>query len=224
MAQPLLGEDGRASIATTIMMSHHAFRRDLANFARALAALSEDDAAKADALREEWTFFRGALHGHHDAEDTRMFPAFAQQSAELAAIILELSNDHRKIDPLLEEGDRAFAELPKSGAAAEVVTKLLELLDPHLTAEEAKVVVPLLRGAHEFPAPPSDEDAALYAAGFAWSSHGVAPEVLDAVYAMLPESLTSRLPAARAAFETRCERVWGSARAGSSRTSVPEPA
>ncbi len=204
------------------MMSHHAFRRDLANFARVLSTLDAYDVAKADVLREEWTFFRGALHGHHDAEDTRMFPAFAQKSAELAAIILELSNDHRKIDPLLEAGDRAFAELPKSGAAAVVVKELLQLLDPHLTTEEAKVMVPLLRGVHEFPAPPSDEEAALYAAGFAWSSHGVAPEVLDAVYAMLPENLTSRLPAARAAFETRYERAWGSARVGSSRTSVPE--
>jgi hemerythrin-like domain-containing protein len=222
MAQPLLGEDGRASVATAVMMSHHAFRRDLANFARALVELREDDVAKADALRAEWGFFRGALHGHHDAEDSRMFPEFAKQSAELASIVENLSSDHRKIDPLLEEGDRAFAELPKVGEAAAVVAQLTELLDTHLTTEEAKVIVPLLRGVYEFGGPASDEEATLYAQGFAWSSHGVASEVLDVVYAFLPESLTSRLPAARAAFETRCERVWGTARAGSSHTSVPE--
>jgi hemerythrin-like domain-containing protein len=222
MAQPLLGEDGRASVATAVMMSHHAFRRDLANFARVLTALREDDVATADALREEWSFFRGALHGHHDAEDSRMFPEFAKQGAELAAIIEQLSNDHRKIDPLLEAGDRAFAELPRGGEAAVVVAQLAELLDAHLTLEETKVIVPLLRGVYEFGGPSSDEEADMYAQGFAWSSHGIAPDVLDVVYAFLPENLTSRLPAARAAFEARCERVWGTARTGSSRTSVPE--
>jgi hypothetical protein len=222
MAQPLLDEDGRASVATAVMMSHHAFRRDLGNFARALAALSSEDVAKAEALREEWSFFRGALHGHHEAEDTRMFPEFAKQSAELAVIIERLSNDHRKIDPLLEAGDRAFSELPEGREAAGVVAQLLDLLDLHLATEEAKVVVPLLRAVHEFPGPANDEEAALYAQGFAWSSHGVAADVLEQVYAILPSSLTSKLPAARAAFETRCERVWGTVRAGSSRTSEPE--
>jgi hypothetical protein len=66
-----------------------------------------------------------------------------------------------------------------------------------------------------------DAEAAVYAAGFAWSSHGIAPDVLDKVYAILPESLVSRLPAAQAEFEARCIRVWGSAEAGTSRTPIP---
>jgi hypothetical protein len=62
----------------------------------------------------------------------------------------------------------------------------------------------------------------MYAQGFAWSSNGIAPDVVEQVYALLPEILTSRLPAARAAFDARCERVWGTARAGSSRTPIPD--
>jgi hypothetical protein len=52
--------------------------------------------------------------------------------------------------------------------------------------------------------------------------NGIAPEVLERVYEMLPENLRARLPAARAAFEARCERVWGSAKAGAARTPIPD--
>jgi len=51
--------------------------------------------------------------------------------------------------------------------------------------------------------------------------HGIAPEVLQQVERMLPDALVARLPAARAAFDARCERVWGSARAGAARTPIP---
>jgi hypothetical protein len=62
----------------------------------------------------------------------------------------------------------------------------------------------------------------MYAQGFAWSLHGIAPEVAERVVALLPPILTAKLPAARAAFAERCTRVWGSADAGASRTSVPD--
>jgi hypothetical protein len=51
---------------------------------------------------------------------------------------------------------------------------------------------------------------------------GIAPDVLDQVHAMLPENVFVRLPAARAAFDARCERVWGSAKAGAARTPIPD--
>jgi hypothetical protein len=38
----------------------------------------------------------------------------------------------------------------------------------------------------------------------------------------VPPSLTSRLPAARAAFDARCVRVWGPTKPGASRTAVPD--
>jgi len=36
LATNLLNEDGSASMATALLMSHHAFRRDIARFAGAL--------------------------------------------------------------------------------------------------------------------------------------------------------------------------------------------
>ena len=95
------------------------------------------------------------------------------------------------------------------------------LLDQHLAIEEAKVV-PFLRDAKQFPPPATDAEADLYAQGFAWSCHGVAPEVLQGLNVILPAILTSRLPAARAAFDQRCLRVWGPTPAGASRTAIPD--
>jgi hypothetical protein len=95
------------------------------------------------------------------------------------------------------------------------------LLDAHLATEEAQVI-PLLRGDKKFPAPESDEMAGLIADGFAWSYHGIAPEVLHQVSEMLPESITSKLADARLRYDAQCVRVWGSADAGASHTPIPE--
>ncbi len=216
MATQLLNDDGTASMATLIMCSHHAFRRDLACFARALA-----DSTRVAEVAEEWTRFRGALHGHHTVEDTGLFPDLRAKQPELAAAIDKLDAHHRAIDPLLERGDRVFAELASQRAAArDLVATLIGLIDEHLALEE-QTITSHLRGAKEFPAPPSDEMVAMYADGFAWSSAGISSTVLDQVFAMLPPALVAKLPAARAAFDERCRGVWGHAHAGSSQTSVP---
>ena len=218
----LLNDDGSASMATAFLMSHHAFRRDLGRFAKALPVVSAADAARIEALGAEWLNFRHSLHGHHEIEDARIFPGLKGQSAALAPTIDRLTADHRRIDPLLERGDRAFAALPGAAAdAAGIIAELQALLTDHLALEEAEVV-PFLRGAREFPPPATDAEADLFAQGFAWSSHGVAQEVLDRVDEMLPAILTSRLPAARAAFGERCARAWGTAAAGATRTVIPD--
>jgi len=223
MASPpqLLNDDGTASMATMLMMSHHAFRRDLGRFARALPRLASGDTARAQALREEWASFRTGLHLHHHHEDTGMFPGMRAQNPALGACIDGLASDHQKIDPLINEGDVAFADLTSTDAAISVITELRQLLEPHLATEEAELV-PYLRAATQFPPPPGDAEADMYAQGFAWSSHGIAPEVLSQVFALLPPILSSRLPAAQAAFAARCEKVWGSAKAGSARTPIPD--
>jgi hypothetical protein len=220
-APQLLNDDGTASIATALMMSHHAFRRDLGRFARALETMESGDTARAEALREEWKNFRGALHGHHESEDHGVFPGLSNEHESARATIEGLSADHRKIDPLLERGDAAFAELPKVGAALAVVRELKALLDPHLATEERELV-PFLRGMKAFPPPPNDEAADMYAQGFSWAMQGIAPDVLERVLEMLPEALKGRLPEARAAFEARSLRAWGPTKAGATRTPIPD--
>ncbi|HVY31787.1 MAG TPA: hemerythrin domain-containing protein [Polyangiaceae bacterium] len=221
MASPpnLLNDDGSASMATLFMMSHHAFRRDLARFARALSLPAGE--LRSAPLQQEWRFFHGALHGHHQMEDNAVFAGMKAQHPDLAGCIEGLMQDHRRIDPLLERGDAAFAQLPQAtGDALAIVRELQALLDPHLTTEESQIA-PQLRGAKQFPAPGSDNELEMYAQGFAWSTQGIAPQVVEQVFTMLPPQLVERLPAAREAFNQRCEQVWGSAQAGSATTPIP---
>ncbi len=219
----LLDDDGNASMATAVMMSHHGLRRDLALFARTLAqqptSWGPDTAGR---LKQAWTDYRNVLHGHHEAEDTSMFPSMRAQHPDLAAVIDQLTADHRRIDPLLVEGDQAFTQLPDAKAASALVSHLWALLGPHLRLEEDKII-PLLREARTFPPLASPEEIELFAQGFAWASHGIAPEVLEKVYAMLPPELSARLPAARAVFQQKHDSVWGrSAPTGTSHTCVPD--
>ena len=220
MPTNLLNDDGTASMATMIMTSHHGFRRDLACFARALAEISRGDTARVGAVGAEWKRFREALHGHHTVEDANLFPSMRAEHAELAATIDVLDAQHRRIDPLLERGDAVFADLPAHASdAVAVVGELARLLDEHLELEEASVI-PHLRAATQFPPMPA-EMFAMYADGFAWSTTGLAADVVDAIHAMLPAGLVAHIPAARAALDARCREVWGYVHTGASRTSVP---
>jgi hemerythrin-like domain-containing protein len=220
-APNLLNDDGTASMATMLMMSHHAFRRDLRRFASALAKLAAGDGSRIDSIRNEWQWYRNALHGHHGMEDANVFPSLKAQAPALAPTLERLTAEHHAIDPLLERGDRAFADLPKTDAAIAVVSELGALLEPHLALEEAEIVG-FLRAARQFPTPASEDEAKMYAQGFAWSLNGIAPEVVDEVYKLLPEALLSKLAGARAAFDQRCVAAWGTAEAGAARTPIPD--
>jgi hypothetical protein len=204
------------------MMSHHGFRRDIALFKAALTGGAPiDTAPRIEALQEEWKAFHAKLHGHHTVEDNNIFPGMRAQHAELGAVIAELIADHHRLDPMLEAGERALAKLPDTAEAAAIASEMSALLDKHLGLEEQKIV-PLLRGANSFPPPASDAEAEMYAEGFAWACHGIAPAVLEQVNKMLPESVTSRLRAARIVFTKRFETLWGNAGTGASTTSVPD--
>jgi hypothetical protein len=150
-----------------------------------------------------------------------MFPDLRTKHPELASVIDKLDAHHRAIDPLLERGDRVFADLAANRAEArDVIATLVALLDEHLDTEE-RAITPHLRGAKEFPLPPNDEAVAMYAEGFAWALAGISNAVLDKVFAMLPPVLVAKIPAARAAFDERSRRVWGHTHPGASVTSVP---
>src|SRR4029078_306859 len=108
----LLNDDGTASMATAFLSSHHGFRRDIRQFAGALGRLAAGDTSHVPALREERQPHPDTLPGHHQMEDTALFPSIKEQHPELATVIDGLLADHRKIDPLLEKGCKAVAVLP----------------------------------------------------------------------------------------------------------------
>lgn len=216
----LLNADGSASMATALMLSHHAFRRDISRFSKALPGLDPSDSERLTLLRREWQWFRGALHGHHQSEDNGVFPHLRREHPEVAATIDRLTSEHHQIDPLLERGDTAFGEAFDLESARDVSTSLAALLTAHLAVEEAEVV-PFLREAKQFPSPSTDQEAAMYAQGFGWASYGIAPDVLTQLDVMLPDALRERMPAARAEFAARFERVWGSGMPAQSTTPIP---
>ncbi len=223
MSQPpnLLNDDGTASMATTLLLSHHAFRRDMARFIRAVDQIKAGDTSRADAVRGEWeTSYRQALHGHHVFEDANIFPDIKRNHPDLASAIDHLTLQHHLIDPVLEKGDEAFADLAHPEQAQALLQELKTLLDQHLALEEAEIT-PSLRDGKTFPVPADDNMAAMYAQGFAWSMQGIAPEVLDQVRKILPDILLAKLPAAQAEFEARSRRVWGTYTVGSATTPVP---
>ena len=221
-APNLLNDDGTASMATAFLSSHHGFRRDIRLFAGAVGRIAAGDTSRVGPLREEWVRYRNTLHGHHQMEDTAIFPGLKEQHPELAAVIDGLVADHRKIDPLLEEGDKAFEALPgERRPAVRVIGSLGGLLHSHLETEETHIV-PFLREAKGFPPPANEAELEMYAQGFAWSSYGIAPEVLDKLCELLPPAVVEKLPAAREAFAQRCKAVWGTSAGGASKTPIPD--
>ena len=100
-APNLLNDDGTASIATALMMSHHGFRRDLARFATALETVKKGDTSRVEALREEWKNLHMTLHGHHQSEDNGVFPSIVGQHESTRATIEKLSD--RIFSPGLRE-------------------------------------------------------------------------------------------------------------------------
>jgi hypothetical protein len=215
----LLNEDGSASNATMIMLSHHAFRRDMLRFIRAIEQIKAGDTSRNDAVREEWEkSYKMALHGHHTAEDTRVFPDIRSRHPDLGVALDKLTDQHHHIDPLIEKGDIAFADLAHPEYAEVVLSELQALLHEHLAFEELEVI-PALREQKSFPVP--EDQAAMFADGFAWSMQGIAPEVLEKMMDMLPAALTEKIPAARAKFEEHSKKVWGAYNVGSATTPVP---
>ena len=216
----VLDDQGRASTATMLMMVHHAFRRDGARFSKALDAIAQGDKSRIAPLAAEWKSFRMTLQGHHHSEDTQIFPDLQNKHPELRHTIETLTADHHRMDAILERGDRVLAELPNEDAAR-VFTELRDLFNSHFALEEAELV-PFLRESREFPPTPDEAAEKMFADGFAWCSQGIARDVLDKVYAMVPPGVRERLPAARDAFTERCRRAWGTFEETASRTPVPE--
>lgn len=218
----LLNDDGTASMATMIMFSHHAFRRDISRFIRATQRIKAGDSVDANKVQEEWRKgYRNAIHGHHTGEDTEIFPSVKNKYPELAAAIDTLTAQHHHIDPLIEQIDEAIADIAGSEKIEGLFKDLKQLLDEHLAYEES-TVVPTLRDQRDFPAPPDEATADMYAQGFSWSMQGIDPGVVEQLEKILPAMLLEKLPSARADFEARSKEVWGDYEVSSSTTSVPE--
>ena len=133
----------------------------------------------------------------------------------------QLRPEHAGQGPLIEQIDEEIVDIVGSEKIEKLFVDLKQLLDEHLAYEES-TIIPTLRVQREFPAPPDEATADMYAKGFSWSMQGIDPSVLLQLEKMLPATIVEKLPSARADFEVRSKEVWGEYEVSSSTTPVPE--
>ncbi|GAB2806855.1 hypothetical protein GCM10022221_00290 [Actinocorallia aurea] len=125
---------------TTFAIVHRAMRGE----ARRLAALTAEQgdvpfpAEREAALQRHLDLLLHEIHAHHDREDALVWPLITA-SAGAAIDLAPLTEDHAAIDPCLDR-IRASRGVARSKALAD----LRDLLDEHITDEEASVF-PVLR-------------------------------------------------------------------------------
>ena len=103
---------------------HHAFRRDLAAFARAVPATPVDDRPTWSALQQRWTRFAEVLHHHHTGEDSGLWPLLLDRVDAAGdeggrATLEAMESEHGQIDPLLEACAEGLARMAAGGTADE---------------------------------------------------------------------------------------------------------
>ena len=132
---------------TPMWLMHHAFRRDLDAFARAVERTPTSDRATWRALRRRWELFATTLHEHHTGEDAGLWPLLLERvdaagDAGSRATLEAMAAEHAGIDPLLVSCARGFARLAGEAdedaraALAADVTATREHLHRHLAHEE----------------------------------------------------------------------------------------
>lgn len=125
-----------------LRLVHAALRRDLALFTAEL-----DDTAHYPAdlsrLRRAWANFARQLHDHHTAEDELIWPTLRHRAGAAAEPVLaSMTAEHATIDPAIHEVEHAMsAAIGEPHRAADLqaaLTRLRELVEGHLTHEEAE--------------------------------------------------------------------------------------
>ena len=125
-------------------LMHHAFRRDLAAFARAVPRTPLSDAPVWRLLLRRWEVFAEVLHHHHHGEDTWLWPALRERAdASEQETLRAMEAEHEEIDPLLTTclaGLRLLATgqgtADARAALAVRLTAARESLGRHLAHEE----------------------------------------------------------------------------------------
>lgn len=123
---------------------HHAFRRDLTDFAAAVPVTPLHDAGTWKALARRWDLFSRALHHHHTGEDLELWPVLEERADEEERVVLQaMDAEHDMIDPLLEKAAAGFAALLENpdeqtrSRLSAVLSEAVTVLDAHLAHEEA---------------------------------------------------------------------------------------
>ena len=129
---------------TIMLAAHAAFRRDLAQLARAATFADLPDPGRRASVQAGWELFKRQLHIHHTAEDEIVWPALRERltrSEHAQSVLDAMEAEHRQIDPLLAAVDAAFARADHGHRAdvraiGDAADALAGSLTAHLTHEE----------------------------------------------------------------------------------------
>ncbi|GAA1909066.1 hemerythrin domain-containing protein [Nocardioides marmoribigeumensis] len=128
-------------------VAHHAFRRDLRDFARAVPLTPVTDRAAWRALERRWAVFADVLHHHHSGEDAHLWPALLDRAqGEDRATVEAMEDEHAGVDPLLEacrDGLTAMVAAPSADTRSALTVRLValrEALGRHLDHEETETI------------------------------------------------------------------------------------
>ncbi|GAB2518879.1 hemerythrin domain-containing protein [Nocardiopsis aegyptia] len=138
---PRSDDDRTVVLGEQLVRIHDILRGELASVREGLDAVRGTGAPRPleEQLRKKCLSFCEFLHGHHTAEDERMFPGLAESHPHLAPVLERLSREHSVISRSLDR----IQELVASGEPAAVredVERLAAEIEAHLDYEEAQIV------------------------------------------------------------------------------------
>jgi Hemerythrin HHE cation binding domain len=129
---------------TIMLAAHAAFRRDLAQLARAASFADLPDPGRRASVQAGWELFKRQLHLHHTAEDAIVWPALRERlphSEHAQSVLDAMEAEHQQIDPLLAAVDDAFGRAgdghrADARAIGDAADALATSLAGHLAHEE----------------------------------------------------------------------------------------
>lgn len=124
---------------TIMLVAHQAFRRDLANLAKAVSMAPVTDPGRQASVAAGWEMFKRQLHSHHSGEDELVWPALRERlanSSHAQSVLDEMEAEHGQIDPVLAAVDAAFENQSDTRQLAAATDSLMTMLDGHLIHEE----------------------------------------------------------------------------------------
>jgi iron-sulfur cluster repair protein YtfE (RIC family) len=134
---------------TDYVVVHRAMTVDTRRLAQAAARVG--DRPRAAAMRTYLAGLSSEIRNHHHVEDHAAWPLILSAAGPEAAALAALTDDHHRLDPLLDDAERIAAELVERPTDEDVADRLAAtldqlamLLDQHV-ADEEREVFPLIR-------------------------------------------------------------------------------
>lgn len=128
-------------------MAHAMFRREIGLLPGLIRGVGAEETDRAGIVADHFALVRGALHHHHHAEDTHLWPRLLTRSPQAAGPVVQvMESQHEELDTVLAEitaglaGWRETAAPGQSAAIADAVDRLSRLLTEHLAAEEERAL------------------------------------------------------------------------------------